>query len=168
MAYKRLTIDDLRTILSEDEVQRLNTLSKDANITQIVNDGIDLVASTWRGALKAKGLNIDTRDYYVPSEYWYYILVHARHAVWTRFTKSTDIALDERRMDEYKKAMELLENPWLNVSKPDWEFDPTNPENQSAEPATSKIFLPPLRFPPWYGGLKEIGGYSLKVWGCQD
>lgn len=94
-----------------------------------MNDGIDIVAETWRGAFKAKGLTIDIRDYYVPSEYWYYILVHARHAVWTRFTNSTNIALDDRRMDEYKKAMDLLKDPWLNVSKPDWEYSPENPEN---------------------------------------
>ena len=99
----------------------------------------------------------------MPSEYWYYILVHARHAVWTRFTNSTNISLDDRRMDEYKKAMELLEDPWLNVSKPDWQYSPENPENQTSH-SPAKIFLPPLRFPPWYGGIKAIGGYSLSVY----
>lgn len=164
MAYKQLTIADLRTILSEDEVQKLNTLSKDSNITQIVNDGINLVAETWRGALKAKGLTLDIRDYYVPSEYWYYILVHARHAVWTRFTQSNEIALDERRMDEYKEAMELLKDPWINAEKPDWEHSPENPENK-VDSGPAKIFLPPQRFPPWYGlgGIAAIGGYSVKL-----
>lgn len=95
----------------------------------------------------------------MPSEYWYYILVHARHAVWTRFTHSNDIALDERRMDEYKKAMELLKSPWLDVSEPDYEHSPLNPANSGAK--KSSIFLPPMRFEPWYNGIDAIGGYSL-------
>ena len=53
--WKRLNIDDLRTILSEDEIERLNTLSVDDSIESVVNDGIDLIYDMWRGALSAKG-----------------------------------------------------------------------------------------------------------------
>lgn len=44
MAYKRLTIDDMRIVLAEDEVQKLNELSLDSSLSAVVNDGIDLVA----------------------------------------------------------------------------------------------------------------------------
>ena len=36
MAWKKLTTDDLKMILSEDEVTTLNTTSVDGNITDIV------------------------------------------------------------------------------------------------------------------------------------
>ena len=36
MSWKKLTTDDLKMILSEDEVTMLNTTSVDGNITDIV------------------------------------------------------------------------------------------------------------------------------------
>ena len=36
MAWKKLTTDDIKMILSEDEVTTLNTTSVDGNITDIV------------------------------------------------------------------------------------------------------------------------------------
>ena len=60
--WKRLNIDDLRTILSEDEIERLNTLSVDNSIESVVNDGIDLISDMWRGALQAKGYTISKEE----------------------------------------------------------------------------------------------------------
>ena len=48
MSWKRLTIDDLRLILSEDETQKLDTLSLNEDITEPVNQTILLVSNTWR------------------------------------------------------------------------------------------------------------------------
>lgn len=56
MAWKKLDINDLRLVLSEDEVLKLNELSLDQSITEVINSTIELVTSAWRGALKAKGM----------------------------------------------------------------------------------------------------------------
>lgn len=144
MTFKKLTIDDLRNILSEDEIQALNTLSLDDKKAAIVNDTINIIADTWRGALGAKGYRLDVRDHFIPSEYVYWVLVHARWAIWTRFPMSPVVGLDDARKDEYKKAMELLKDPYIGISKPDWEYDPTNPVNGGNGDAA--ITIPFLRF----------------------
>lgn len=100
--WKKLDINDLRTILSEDELDKLRTLSLDAEIDNIVNDGLNLISDTWRGALGAKGYTLDIRAHYTPPEYRYWILTHARYAIWTRFPNTPGIALDKAREAEYK------------------------------------------------------------------
>lgn len=146
--WKKLTIDDLRTILSEDELERLKNISVDGDIENIVNNGLDLVSDTWRGALGARGYTLDVRSHYTPPEYHYWVLTHARWAIWTRFPNTPEIALDKAREIEYKKAMELLKNPYLDVSKPDYSDDPTL-SGDTAFGADS-ITVPPLRFRDWY------------------
>lgn len=69
MAWKKLEIDDLRLILSEDEVEKLDTLSLDTSITAVINDTLNLVSNVWRGALSAKGYTLDIRDNCIPPEY---------------------------------------------------------------------------------------------------
>lgn len=149
MSWKQLNIDDLRTILSEDEVNSLNTLSLKPNTTDAINSCIDLVSDTWRGALLAKSYRYDIRDHYTPSEYSYWILVHARWAIWTRFPMSPDIALDEARKEEYKQALKFLQNPSIGVTKPDWEYDSGNPAN--GVQSMGSISVPWMRFDedPW-------------------
>ena len=71
-------------------------------------------------ALKAKGMEIDPRDGYTPSTYWYWVLVHARYACWSRFPNSSVIAIDEVRKDEVERAMELLKSPYLDVDAVEW------------------------------------------------
>lgn len=82
------------------------------------------MADAWRGAWQAKGYQIDIRDHYVAPEYTYYVLVHARYAIWTRFPNSPAYALDEARKAEYDKALELLKSPYIGTSKPDYSDDP--------------------------------------------
>lgn len=123
MAWKRLTTNDLRTILSEDEVEKLNDLATLSAGVDVQN-GIDIVSDTWRGALLAKGVTVDERDHYTPASYRYWILVMARHAVWTRFPNTPAYALDDARREEYKKALEMLASPTLAAEKPDYSDDP--------------------------------------------
>lgn len=152
MNWKLLTIDDLKTILSEDEINTLNTISVDDDKTSIINDCINMIADMWRGAFSAKGYAMDIRDHYVPVEYVYWILVHCRYAVWTRFPMSPSIGLDEARTDEYKKALELLKDPYIGTSKPDPEYDSTSTN-------TGMITLPFLRFNEdlyWYHSLSVL------------
>lgn len=144
MAWRQLDINDLRLILSEDEVQRLDTLSLDSAIQTEIQSTLDLVSDTWRGALIAQGVAYDIRDHYIPPEYAYWVLVHTRYAVWTRFPGSPTIALDTARQEEYKKAMELLAKPTIGASKPDPEYSSDNPAILSTQ--LPEIVLPYLRF----------------------
>lgn len=146
--WSHLDINDLRLILSETETQQLNGYSVDEAMTDIVNSTIDMIADTWRGALSAKGYALDARDHYVPSAYRYYILTHARWAVWSRFPNSRDISLDEARKVEYEKALELLRDPILDV-------DPVSPEGQTGDEdaigtGAGSIRVPWNRIPSWY------------------
>ena len=149
MGWKPLTIDDLMQLLSEDETKQLNTYSLDDRISAVIDGTIDLVADTWRGAFAAKGYKVDTRDHFIPSSYAYYVLVHARHAVWTRFPNSETIALDDRREDEYEKAMELLKDPYIGTDAPDPEYDPSK-EADGPGSGSGSIIVPEHRFDQWY------------------
>ena len=121
--WKRLKIEDLKKILSDDETEKLEEISTTS--PDVIQDVLDLVADSWRGAWQAKGYQVDVRDHYVAPEYIYFILVNARYAIWTRFPNSPAYALDEARKAEYDKALELLKSPYIGVSKPDYSNDPT-------------------------------------------
>ena len=120
MAWKQLTTDDLKQILSEDEINTLNTVSVDSKRTDIVQNAINLVADMFRGAFIAKGYAVDVRDNYVPSGYVLPVLQYARYVAWTRFPSSPDIALDEARKEDVKRLEALLKNPYIGVEKPEW------------------------------------------------
>lgn len=142
--WKRLDIHDLQKILSKDEFDRLQTISVDESFEDIVQDGLDLIADQFRGAFTAKGYTIDIRDHYMPPEYHYAALVLARFAVWTRFPNTPDYALDEARKKAYDDARELLKNPYIGTSKPDYSDDPEIAPKPTQDAA---IAMPYLRFP---------------------
>lgn len=144
MSWKRLTTNDLRTLLSEDEVEKLTELATLSSGVDVQN-AIDMVSDTWRGALQAKGVTIDVRDHYTPASYRYWILVHARWAVWTRFPGTPAYALDDARKDEYKKALEILGSAQLAAEKPDYSDDPELSGYVDANEGS--ILVPMQRFP---------------------
>lgn len=148
--WKKLTTDDLKMILSEDEVMTLNTTSVDEQLTDIVQNAIDLVSDMFRGAFMAKGYAIDTRDGYIPSGYVLPVLQYARYVAWTRFPNSPVIALDEARKEDVKRLQELLKNPYIGVEKPDWEHSSENPEAEGGSQHTGSISMPFLRFDEQY------------------
>lgn len=139
--WKHLQIEDLRQVLAADELRILDKISVEEQ--SIVNRTMDTVSDVWRGALSGKGYTLDTRDCYVPPEYAYWILVHCRYAVWSRFPQSSLIAIDKVREEEYKKAMDLLKSPWLNVSKPEDEYNPEklDPKNNAHKGAIEVPFM---------------------------
>ena len=145
MSWKKLTTDDLKMILSEDEVTTLNTTSVDGYITDIVQNAIDLVSDMFRGAFRAKGYAVDIRDNYIPSGYVLPVLQYARYVAWSRFPNSPDIALDEVRKEDVKRLEALLKNPYIGVEKPEWEHSSENPEVTGSS-STGSISLPFLRF----------------------
>lgn len=150
MAWKKLEMNDLRLVLSEDEMDKLNELSLDESMTAVIDDTIELVSNVWRGALKAKGMEIDPRDGYTPSTYWYWVLCHARYACWSRFPNSSVIAIDEVRKEEMKRAMDLLKEPYLDVDAVEWTLPDgsPNPDLSAYQPSLgSQLTTPWLRFP---------------------
>ena len=144
--WKKLTIDDMRLYLSEDEIQALDNMSKTTDISAIINNQIDDVVDAFRGAWQAKGYEIDTRPYYAAPEYKMFIMNIARYQSWTRFNMSPAVGLDEARTKQYENCLEMLKNPYLAVSKPEWEHSSENPDNPEA-PAQQggSISLPFLR-----------------------
>lgn len=146
MSWKKLTTDDLKMILSEDEINTLNTTSIDSDIQDVVQNAIDLVSDMFRGAFRAKGYAIDVRDNYIPSGYVLPVLQYARYVAWSRFPNSPDIALDEVRKEDVKRLQELLKNPYIGVEKPDWEHSSENPDAPGGSSQTGSISIPFLRF----------------------
>lgn len=148
MAWKKLTIEDLQVILSQDEIDSLNTLSLDPTKTQVVQDMIDMASDLYRGAFISKSYEIDTREHYTSSNYRHFILVYARWAIWTRFPMSPSIALDDARKAEYELAVDMLKDPKIGVEKPEWEHSSKNidnPDNQG-QVSSGSIKIPFLRF----------------------
>lgn len=150
MSWQKLDIDDLRECLSEDEVQKLDTLSLEPGTTEIINKIMETISQTWRGALKGKGYETDPRDYYVPSTYKWWVLVHCRYAVWSRFPNSSVFAIDDVRRKEYEEALKLLKEPYLDVDEVEW-TDPSgepNPDLTAYVKTTGSSLLTPwLVFP---------------------
>ena len=147
MGWTRLTIDDLRLVLAEDEVDKLNTRSLDANLSAVIQEQLDCVADAFRGAWQSKGYNIDVRDHYVAPEYRQFVLNYARWQIWTRFPMTEDYSLSKSREKQYDEAAALLKDPYIGVSKPDYSADPDlSALNITTQDAA--ITVPWLKFPP--------------------
>lgn len=149
MAWKQLTIEDLRLVLAEDEVQKLENYS--TQISAIVNSQLDTVADMFRGAWLAKGYEIDYRDHYVAPEYVQPVLNYARWQIWTRFPMTEQYSLSDPRKLSYEEAQELLKNPYIGTSKPDYSDDPEY-DPSKAKQGDPAIKLPFLKFDSPFSG----------------
>lgn len=147
--WKQLTIEDLKLVLAQSEVDQLEERS--VEITDIINKQLDIVADMFRGAWSAKGYKIDVRPHYVAPEYIIPVLNYARWQIWTRFPATENISLAENRKAGYDEAVELLENPYIGTSDPADPSDPTNP-NKPDGIKDSAISMPYLRFDDPYIG----------------
>lgn len=149
MSWKHLTIDDLKLVLAQDEVSKLEERS--VEITDIINKQLDIVADMFRGAWAAKGYKLDIREHYVAPEYVIPVLNYARWQIWTRFPATENISLAENRKAGYDEAVTLLENPYIGTSDP---YDPTDPDNpnENDKIKDSAISMPYLRFDDPYIG----------------
>lgn len=153
----------MRLVLSEDEVDKLNTLSLDDNIVQVINDTIELVSETWRGAMRGKGLEIDPRDGYIPSAYRYWVLVHARYACWSRFPNSSVIAIDDVRKKEYEQALEILKSPFLNTDNVDWTDPALSGYVDAQKGQVNGLMTPWLQFPDEYPYIDNYKPYTMRL-----
>ena len=146
MKWKRLTIDDLRLVLAEDEVDKLENRSLDEDVQNIIQSQLDCVADAFRGAWKSKGYEVDVREHYD----------YARYQIWTRFPMTEDFALSEPRKKQYEEAQDMLRDPILGTSKPDYSDDPELSSLNNAR-YDNAISVPWLKFPPmpWDDGFPE-------------
>lgn len=156
MAWKRLTVDDLRLTLAEDEIDKLSTRSLDTDIQNVLQDQLDMAADAFRGAWLSKGYEVDVRAHYVAPEYRQFVLDYARYQIWTRFPMAEDYALSKPREESWKTAVEMLKNPYLATSKPDYSDDPAA-EEEAKKRSDSSISMPWLRMPG------EVGEYGFPV-----
>ena len=173
MSWKRLTPEDMRLVLAESEMEKLELFNKASELYDIVQKQLDLTAAKLRGAFIAKGYTMDVRDYYLPPAYWHCALVLARYTSWSRFPNSPDYALDEARQKEYEDAKELIKNPYLGVEPVDYSDvtpdDPDYPKIVELSATTGNLIrVPWLRVPPetWEYGFPSVYFGKYAGWGC--
>ena len=142
----RLTSDDIRQVLAEDEIQKLQTMSIEESIDDIIQQQIDCVADSYRAAFSTKGYAMDVRPHYLPNAYKLYVLCIARYYICTRFPNSLNIFLDEPRKDLYTQAMDLLKDPYIGVPGPDYSDDPELSSDVDTTFVDASITLPYQRF----------------------
>lgn len=168
MAWSRLTIDDLRLVLAEDEVEKLNERSlADDKFQVVIQQQLDLVADAYRGAWQSKGYLLDVREHYVAPEYRQTVLNYARWQIWTRFPMTEDFALSEPRKKQYEEAAELLKNPYLGVSRPDYSDDPQLSGDTSLSNVNDgAITMPWQKFPavPFDTGFAQVYPFWRYCW----
>lgn len=166
MAWKRLTINDLRTVLAEDEVEKLDQRSNE--LSGRIQTQLDNVADAFRGSWSAKGYTCDVRDHYVAPEYVLPILNYARWSIWTTFPGTESYSLTEPREKMYREAVELLKDPYIATSKPDYSDDPTLSGDASlSAKQDAAISLPWQKFPsfPFHDGYWDVYGNEMrKIW----
>ena len=117
----KLTSDDLKMVLAQDEIDKLDSMSlSPEKIDLIIQETLDNVSNAFRGSWISKGYEVDIRDCYIDKAYKIYVLNLARIQIWSRFPNSKEIAIDEIREKMYDEAKELLKDPYIGVSKPDY------------------------------------------------
>lgn len=166
MSWKRLTVDDLRLTLSEDEIDKLSTRSLDTNLSGVIQDQLDTVADAFRGSWSAKGYTLDVRDHYVAPEYKQFVLNYARWQIWTRFPMTEDYALSEPRQKQYEEAAAMLKDPYIATGKPDYSDDPSL-SSLTAKTSDSAISMPWMKFPamPFDNGFWQVYAYEWEKMG---
>lgn len=150
MSWKHATVQDLKLVLSQEEIDKLSTISTD--LSARIQGQLDAVADQFRGSFTAKGYTIDVREHYIDDGYLVPMLNYARWQIWTTFPMAENYALSEPRKKLFEQAVELLKNPYLGTSEPDYSDGPELSGNTgyqlSADPA---ITIPWLRLPPLPG-----------------
>lgn len=74
-----------------------------------------------------------------------------------------DYALSEPRKKQYEEAVELLKNPYLGTSKPDYSDDPELSGDTSLSASTDAAFsMPWQKFPaePWEYGYSQVWRFA--------
>lgn len=158
MSWKHLTSEDLKLVLSQDEINKLEERSVD--LADVLDKQLDTVADLFRGAFRSKGYTIDERDHYIPDSYVQYVLDYARYSIFTRFPMANEYALSEPRKLLFEQASEILKNPFI---KPDDPVDPDDPDDPDSEKRDNAITLPYLKMNDPYSGFMSNFQYRNKL-----
>jgi len=118
----RLDPSLLRTHLAEPEITALETAATTADVDNILKEETHNIAESWRGRLR-KGMVIDARTDYVPSELLQFILIHVRYASYTRLPQMETL-LDELRREEWRRANKIFDDPFEISIEPPEEPEP--------------------------------------------
>lgn len=166
MSWRRLTKDDLRLVLAEDEIEKLEQASLDLpNLSAVIQQQLDACSDTFRAAFIAKGYTLDVRDHYIDEGYVIPALDYARYQIFTRFPMAESYALSKPREELYKAAQELLKNPYLGTSTPDYSDDPElSGDVDDSLAKDPSITIPWLRLPPLEGEC----GFPGRYWGTHS
>lgn len=143
--WAKLTVEDLKTALAQDEIDKLSQYS--VELSTVIQDTLDQASDAYRGAFLGKSYKIDPRDHYTPSSYKPFILAFARHLLWTRFPMAEEYALGETRKTMLDQAMKLLEKPVIGVDIVDYEPQPGPEPTPTPIQQASSMFVPFQRFP---------------------
>lgn len=124
----------LRTHLAEPEITALETAATTADVDNILKEETHNIAEAWRGRLR-RGMVIDARTDYVPSELLTFILIHVRYSSYTRLPNMESL-LDKLRQEEWRRANKIFDDPFEiaieEPEDPEPEHDPwvvVNPNN---------------------------------------
>lgn len=145
MAWLRPTIEHLKLVLAQDEIEKLENASTD--LSGRIQRQLDATADLYRSAYMQKGYTLDVRDHYIDSGYLIPMLNYARYQIWTTFPMTEDFALSEPRKLLYEDAKELLKNPYLGTSTPDYSDDPELSAQAMSADVDPAISMPWLKFP---------------------
>lgn len=112
----------LRTHLAEPEITALETAATTADVDNILKEETHNIAEAWRGRLR-KGMLIDKRIDYVPSELLTFILIHVRYSSYTRLPNMESL-LDKLRQEEWRRANAIFDDPFKISIEPPEEPEP--------------------------------------------
>ena len=87
------------------------------------------------------------RDHYIDNGYLIPMLNYARWQIWTTFPMTEDYALSDPRKFMYEEAKELLKNPYMATTKPDYADYPELSSLAVSSDVDSAISMPWLKFP---------------------
>lgn len=145
MSWKHPTTEDLKLVLSQDEIDKLSSVSND--LSDRIQGQLDAVADLFRAGFTAKGYSVDVRDHYIDTGYLIPMLNYARWQIWTTFAMTEDYALSDPRKYMYEEAKELLKNPYIATTKPDYSDDPELSSQALSSDVDSAIAMPWMKFP---------------------
>lgn len=108
----------LRTHLAEPEIIALESAATTADVDNILKEETHNIAEAWRGRLR-KGMVIDRRTDYVPSELLTFILIHVRYSSYTRLPNMESL-LDKLRQEEWRRANRIFDDPFeISIEEPE-------------------------------------------------
>ena len=145
MSWIHPTTEELKLVLSQEEIDKLAGVSNE--LSDRIQGQLDAIADQFRAAFKAKGYSVDIRDHYIDNGYLIPMLNYARWQIWTTFPMTEDYALSDPRKFMYEEAKELLKNPYMATTKPDYADDPELSSKAMSADVDSAISMPWLKFP---------------------